>query len=132
MDCGLTYEKKTIKLLKYNPGDIILTSSQDGGVGTHIVPPHTTKRTATNLKTKKPPELPENQTVWKSDNQGVKETFIQLVGGVEMGSWSERTCCKVARWQLVEWEVPHLRADKLGGTTGEQDRLHNPGFQVGK
>ena len=27
---------------------------------------------------KKQPELPENQTVWKSDNQGVKEeTFIQ-------------------------------------------------------
>ena len=55
MDCGLTYEKKTIKLLKDNPGDIILTSSQDGGVGRHTVPPHTTKRTATNLKTKKNP-----------------------------------------------------------------------------
>ena len=31
-----------------------------------------------HLKAKKQPELPENQTVWKSDNQGVKEeTFIQ-------------------------------------------------------
>ena len=34
--------------------------------------------TTTNLKTKKQPELPENLTVWKSDNQGVKEeTFMQ-------------------------------------------------------
>ena len=42
------------------------------------MPPHTTKtRTTTNLKTKKQRELTENQTVWKSDNQGVKETFIQ-------------------------------------------------------
>ena len=30
------------------------------------------------FKNKKQPELPENRTVWKSDNQGVKEeTFIQ-------------------------------------------------------
>ena len=30
------------------------------------------------LKKKKQPELPENWTVWKSENQGVKEeTFIQ-------------------------------------------------------
>ena len=28
------------------------------------------------FKNKKQPELPENQTAWKSDNQGVKETFI--------------------------------------------------------
>ena len=29
------------------------------------------------FKNKKQPELPENRTVWKSDNQGVKEeTFI--------------------------------------------------------
>ena len=61
-----------------------------------------------------------------------------------MGSWAERTEGKAAtggqgweRWWLtdqvrqwlVEWAVPHLHADKLGGTTGEPDRLHNPGFQ---
>ena len=33
--------------------------------------------TTTNLKTRKQLELTENQTVWKSDNQGVRETFIQ-------------------------------------------------------
>ena len=42
------------------------------------MPPRTTKRrTTTNVKTKTP-EVTENRTVWKSDNQGVKkETFIQ-------------------------------------------------------
>ena len=43
------------------------------------MPRHTTKtRTTANLKTIKQPELPESQTVWKYNNQGVKEeTFIQ-------------------------------------------------------
>ena len=43
------------------------------------MPLHTTKRrTTTNLKTKTQQELTENQTVWKSNNQGIKEeTFIQ-------------------------------------------------------
>ena len=61
---------------------ILQTSDQDGGVGRHTVSPRTTKRrTATNLKTKKQPKLTENRTVWKSDNQGVKEeTFIQTGG----------------------------------------------------
>ena len=43
-----------------------------------------------------------------------------------MGSGMERTHGKVvaggprcARWQLAELAVPYLRADKLGGTTGE-------------
>ena len=29
----------------------------------------------------------------------------------------------------MDWAVPYLHADKLGGTTGERDRPHNPGFQ---
>ena len=33
------------------------------------------------------------------------------------------------RWWLAERVVPHLCVDKWGGTTGEQDRLHNPGLQ---
>ena len=43
-----------------------------------------------------------------------------------MGSWAERTRSKAAagglgqaKWWLVEWAVPHLRAGKPGGTTGE-------------
>ena len=72
-----------------------------------------------------------------------------------MGSQAERTLSKVvvggpskaadcgarqarqqladpARWQLMEQAVPHSHADKLGGTTREQDRPRNPGFQRGK
>ena len=57
------------------------TSSQDGGVGRHTVPPHTTNRRITTIKKKKT-ELTENRTIWKSDNQGVKEaTFIQTGRG---------------------------------------------------
>ena len=79
------------------------TSSQDVGICRYILPPCTTKRrTTTNLKSKKQPELPENRTVWKFDNQGVKEeTFI---GGTETGSQVEKTHGK---------EV----ADRAGGPT---------------
>ena len=52
-----------------------------------------------------------------------------------MSSWADRTHSKVAavglgqmRLQLVEQLVPLLCEDILGGTTGEQDRPHNPGF----
>ena len=56
-----------------------------------------------------------------------------------MSSWADRTHSKVAavglgqmRLQLVDKVVPHLHEDKLGGTTGEKDRLCNTGFCVGK
>ena len=63
--------------------------------------------------------MPENQTVWKSDNEELKKkhSFI-LVGGVEMGIWGglERTAPqRMAGGQLV----PPLRVDKVGGATGE-------------
>ena len=71
--CPLLDEQ--IKKLWY----IFLTYGQDGGIGRHTLPPCTTKRrTTTHLKNKKQPEWTENQAVWKSNNQGVKEeTFIQ-------------------------------------------------------
>ena len=50
--------KKTQKEMKVTLSEInkyLQTSRQDGGIGKHIVPPHTTKRrTTTNLKTKNP------------------------------------------------------------------------------
>ena len=54
-------------------------SGQDGGIGRYASPPPTTKKKDNNqFQNKKQPELPENQIMWKSDNQGVKEeTFIQ-------------------------------------------------------
>ena len=63
------------------------TSSQDGGVSRHTVPPPTTKRRTKTILKNKLMELTENRTVWKSDNQGVKEnTLSRLVGGTETGS----------------------------------------------
>ena len=54
----------------------------------------------------------------------LKKHSSRLVGGVETGSWGGED---VARWWLADqeerwktpWEVPHLRSDKPGGTTGE-------------
>ena len=75
------------------------------------MPPCTTKRrTTTNLKTKKQPELTENQTVWKSDNQGLEKTHSSRpIRGAETGSQAERTHGKAvaggpgrARWQLAK------------------------------
>ena len=47
-------------------------------------------------------------------------------------SWqARRWLVDVVRWQILDWVFPHSCADKLGGTTGERDRPHNPGFQGG-
>ena len=45
---------------------------------THCASSHNQKKDNNKFRNKKQPELTENQTVWKSDNQGVKEeTLIQ-------------------------------------------------------
>ena len=54
------------------------TSGQVGGIGRYTLPPYTTKRTTADRK-KKQAKLPENQTVWKSYNQGIKEETSRLV-----------------------------------------------------
>ena len=97
----------------------------------------------------------ENQTVWKSDNQGNKETLTQTGGGAEMGSRAEGTHGKAAasgpsevadcgagrarlqlpnptRWWLADPAATHLRIDKPGGMVGEQSRRCNPGLQRGE
>ena len=83
--------------------------------------------------------MPENWTVWKSSNQGVKEeTFIPIGRRVGDGQPSGEDSRQGtggwgwARRQLADWAVPHLSADKPGGTTGEWDRPHNPGVQRGE
>ena len=55
-----------------------------------------------------------------------KKHSSRWVGGAEMGNQVEGMCDKPAaggpgqakQW-LAEWAVPHLCADKLGGTTEE-------------
>ena len=71
----------------------IVTSGQDGGIGRHTVPPHTTKRrTTTDLKTE------NDQNWWKIKLYGSpttkelkKKHSSRPVGGAEMGSRVERT-----------------------------------------
>ena len=91
---------------------------------THYASSHNQKKENNNLKTRTT-RLPENQTVWKSNNQGVKEdTFIQTGRSwVETGSRAERTPCKavaggagLARQQLVD---PATDRTTQGSSTGK-------------
>ena len=71
------------------------------------------KKDNTNFKTKNTPELPENQTIWKFDNQGIKEeTFIQTGRRARDGQLGQRGCAarrqtRQVRWQLEDWVAPH-------------------------
>ena len=57
--------------------------------------------------------MPENQTAWNSDNQGVKETFTQTGRREETGSQTERTCSKAVDHRgeagLAEQEYKDLK-----------------------
>ena len=44
-----------------------------------------------------------------------------------MGSQGREDLKSGSGWRIRA--VKHSHEDKQGGTTGEQDRLHNPGFQ---
>ena len=105
------------------------TSSEDGGIGRYILPPCTTKRrTTTNLKTKINPNWQKIELYVSLTTKELKKKHSsRLVGGAEIDSQGRRGLWE--RQWLVEWAVPHLCIDKPGGTTGEPDRLHNPGFQ---
>ena len=73
--------------------------------------------------------MSENWSIWKSDNQGVKEeSFIQTGrrGGDGPPGWRGHKAA------ADRPSSPHLRADRLGGKTAVQDKLRYPGFQHGK
>ena len=100
------------------------------------------------FKNKKQPELTENPTAHRSNNQGDKEeTFIQTCrrGGdgqpgrrglparwldAETGQIVEQTGQAVQ--QLADPVASHSHIDKLGGTAGERNRLCNSGLQLGE
>ena len=95
-----------------------ITSSQDGGVGRHSASLHNQKKD-NQFKNKKQPEMPESQTVWKSNNQGVKEeTLIQTCRRGRDGQWGWRGL--TAWWRLEDWVrrrlvepvVQQMRVDK--------------------
>ena len=74
------------------------TSSQDGGIGRHTVPPHTTKRrTTTNLKTKNNQNCQKIKVYGSLTTKEIKKKHSSRpVGGTEMGSWVEMTRSKAA------------------------------------
>ena len=84
----------------------------------HFASSHNQKKD-NKFKNKKQPELPEKSTVWKSDNQGIKEeTFIQTGRRVrdEQLGWRGHT----AKW----WLVDHVGKEKAG-------RMGSPTFACG-
>ena len=90
-------------------------SGQDGGVGKHGLPPHTiVAKITTKIQNNYHPESPENQAVWKSDNQGIKEvTFIRMGrrgGDVDAETW---------RYGM-DGPTPMCTGQKSGGTPLEQ------------
>ena len=95
---------------------------------------HKQKKDNNNLKTKQP-EVTENRTVWKSNNQGLKEeTFIQTGRRGAARQRVERTRGKVVAGGLsevgdcgVRWAKLQLACKAAAGGPG--DRLRNPGFQ---
>ena len=56
----------------------------------------------------------------------------QRGGRLWSGERGGQSCSWLARQQLADHEVPHLRSDKLGGTTGEQPRVPLWGTKTSK
>ena len=93
------------------------------------------KKDNKQFKIKKQTEQPENQTECKSNNQGVKEPFIQA--GRRGRDWQplggeDRQQGGRPRGRGRGWRtqvIQHLPGYKPGRTTRERDRLRDPGFQ---
>ena len=106
---------------------IFWTSSQDGLIGRYTLPPHITKRTTINLKTINNKKCQKIKLYRSPTTKELKKHSSRPVGGAEMGSWGREDWRQGSGWrtsmvvkqQLVKWAVPHLHADKLGGTAGE-------------
>ena len=116
--------------------EIFPNSNQHGGIGKHGSPPcTTTAKFATKLQNSYLPEKSENQAVWKSDIQGIKEvTFIQIS---RRGKDALR-CVETWICRNVEWGVPHghvvgknwrnnSRASDPSPTLDHQPRVPVPG-----
>ena len=111
------------------------------------MPPHTTDRTTTNLKTKNNLNCQKIKLYKSPTTKELKKKFIQDGRRGRDGqpdrenlwqhsNWRTRASklqlADLAKWQLEDRVVPYLCEDKPGGTTGEQDRLQNSGFQHGE
>ena len=102
------------------------------------MPPQTTKRTTTNSKTKNNQNCQKIKLYGSPTTKELKKKHsFGLVRGAEMGSQGREDAQQSSGWGPGRAEAgrpggPTLCADKPGGTTGEQGRLHNSGFQCRK
>ena len=103
---------------------------------THCAFLHSQKKDNNNLKTKNNQNCQKIELYGSPTTKEIKQKrSYRPVGGVETGSLKERTHSKAAagrlgqarrwlmdraRWQLADQVVPHLCADKLGGTLGSE------------
>ena len=97
------------------------TAGQDGGIGKHALPPHTTiAKNTTGPQNRYHPQLSENRAMWKSDNQRSKEaTFIQMGGGMER-------CGDRNGWSHIHmWWIKNRR-DALGVSNPSPSSDHPP------
>ena len=93
---ALHYFKSNICPLQKSPKRQREDFGQDGGIGRYTVPPSTTKRrTTTNLKTKNNQKCQKIELYRSPTTKELKEKHsFRLVGGVETGSWVEKTHSK--------------------------------------
>ena len=102
-------------------------NSQDGGVGRYTVPPRTTKIRTTNLKTKNNQNCQKIKLYASLTTKEIKKKHLpRPVGGAEISSQGREDVQQGSSWRTSQ---SHICADKPGGTTREQDRPCNPGFQ---
>ena len=76
----------------------------------HFASSHNQKKDKNQFKNTKQPELPENQTVWKSDNLELKKKHSsRLVKGVEMGRQEREDCWRTelatCGWWIVQSHI---------------------------
>ena len=89
----------------------IRTSGQDGGVGRYTLPPRTTKRRTTNLKTKSNQNCRKTELCGSPTIKEIKKTHSSRpVGGAETGSQTERTRGKAS----AEGRVGKVATDRAG------------------
>ena len=98
----------------------------------------TKRRTTTNLKTKNYQNYQKIELYRSLTTKELKKRHSsRVVEEAEMGSQGREDMCQGSGWQtrwgrqwLADGVIPHSHADKPGGTTGEQDRLCHPVFQL--
>ena len=112
----------------------ILASAQGGGIGTHTVPPPTTKRRTTNFKTK-------NKNCQKIELYGSPTTkelnkthSSSLVGGEETGSQAERTPGEAVAGRPGRSHIHEQtnREEQMGSETDPQPRAPAQGKKASK